>query len=114
VYQKDLVILSNCKLIKLTGCSNLPPIPSIRACPCCGQLVEHNGAACKNIICHKCGIEFCFACLETTKVCQKLNPRSWYGECFKKVAPIQTSIPKWKHSEVCSLEKLIVFKKYII
>jgi len=95
VFQKDLVILSNCKLIKLSGCSNLPPIPSIRACPSCGQLVEHNGAACKNIICHKCGVEFCFACLETTKVCQKLNPRSWYGECFKNVAPIQTSIPKW-------------------
>jgi len=95
VYQKDLVILSNCKFIKLSNCSSLPEMPSIRACPTCGKLIEHNGAACKNIICPRCSVEFCFACLELKKVCQKTSPRSWYGKCLKPVAPIQTKIPRW-------------------
>jgi len=98
-YQKDLFILSNCKFIKLSRCTNLPDIPSIRACPTCGKLIEHNGAACKNIVCPRCSVEFCFACLETTKNCQKTSPRSWYGKCLKHVAPVQTSIPKWNPSE---------------
>ena len=95
LHQKDLVILANCKFIKLSSCSSLPDMPSIRACPTCGKLIEHNGAACKNIICPRCSIEFCFACLELKKICQKTSPRSWYGKCLKPVAPIQTKIPRW-------------------
>jgi hypothetical protein len=100
--EKDIEILSKCNSINLTSCTNLKDIPSLRACPTCGKLIEHNGVACKNIVCPRCSVEFCFACLETTEYCQKTSPRSWYGSCSKPVAPVQTEIPKWNPFSVAS------------
>ena len=77
---------------RLRTCPNLPEIPSVRACPQCGKLVEHNSEGCKNVKCPKCGVEFCFACLETTTVCQ-MNSRGHNSLCAKPVHPIQTSFP---------------------
>lgn len=89
---KYIQILAQCKYIKLSSCPNLPPIPSIRACPTCGKLIEHSGLACKNILCPQCQVSFCFACLETTPVCQQAR-NGHNNSCMKPVAPIQTSIP---------------------
>ncbi|CAF1109162.1 unnamed protein product, partial [Brachionus calyciflorus] len=57
---KDLEALKNCKFIELSSCKGLGLIPTLRACPTCGKLVEHNGQGCKNIICPECRTEFCF------------------------------------------------------
>lgn len=81
--------LKNCEFIYLASCPKLGKIPSVRACPSCDKLLEHDGHGCKNITCNKCQVEFCFACLETTKVCQRLK-NGYYDECLKPIAPIQT------------------------
>ncbi|XP_051285280.1 uncharacterized protein LOC127379561 isoform X6 [Dicentrarchus labrax] len=73
------------KVKEVTGC------PSIRACPTCGLLLEHNRKYCKTIICRRCKVKFCFVCLKLTGVCR--NP---YGLCSTGVAPRQTSIPVWQ------------------
>jgi hypothetical protein len=90
---KELDALKNCIFISLPGCPGLGQIPSLRACPTCGKLVEHNGQGCKNIICKQCKVEFCFACMETTIECQRLKG-GHNAVCVKPVAPIQTCIPK--------------------
>lgn len=92
---KGLQVLAECKMIKLASCPNLAELPSIRACPTCGNLVEHDGTACKNMFCKRCDSEFCFACLQTTANCQKLKPSSHFTTCANLIAPIQTSIPLW-------------------
>uniref|UniRef100_A0A8C4E5B7 RING-type domain-containing protein n=1 Tax=Dicentrarchus labrax TaxID=13489 RepID=A0A8C4E5B7_DICLA len=74
----------------VTGC------PSIRACPTCGLLLEHNKTRCKNIVCRRCKGMFCFVCLKLTTECLKLNPSSHFKPCSTGVAPRQTSIPVWK------------------
>ncbi|CAB1421413.1 unnamed protein product [Pleuronectes platessa] len=65
--------------------------PSIRACPTCGQRVEHDRTGCKNIICPRCQVEFCFVCLKLTSECLKTS--SYFKPCKDGVAPRQTSIP---------------------
>ncbi|XP_044198458.1 E3 ubiquitin-protein ligase RNF144A-like [Thunnus albacares] len=70
----------------VTGC------PSIRACPTCGELVEHGKIYCKSIICPRCKVKFCFVCLNLFKECKK----TLYRPCSSGVAPRQTSIPVWK------------------
>ncbi|XP_043923887.1 uncharacterized protein LOC122798825 [Protopterus annectens] len=90
---RRLQILNTCKLINLG--ETLKNCPSIRACPTCGQLLEHNQTGCKNIFCTRCKTEFCFACLELTRVCQATRPNSYYTACAKPVVAIQTSIPTW-------------------
>ncbi|TSL40964.1 hypothetical protein Baya_7043 [Bagarius yarrelli] len=81
--------LLNCKDTILPSVQNLK-CPSLRACPTCGNLVEHDTTGCKNIICNRCNIEFCFSCLQLTSVCH-----TYYTPCAKGVAPRQTSIPNW-------------------
>uniref|UniRef100_A0A3B4WUE1 Probable E3 ubiquitin-protein ligase ARI8 n=1 Tax=Seriola lalandi dorsalis TaxID=1841481 RepID=A0A3B4WUE1_SERLL len=71
----------------VTGC------PSIRACPKCGELVEHDNTNCKNIVCPRCKVEFCFVCLKRTVHCLKTSKH--YIQCSSGVAPRQTSIPAW-------------------
>ncbi|XP_073330807.1 E3 ubiquitin-protein ligase RNF19A-like [Pagrus major] len=71
----------------VTGC------PSIRACPTCGALVQHDGTRCKNVVCPQCKVEFCFVCLKITTECQKIKPYSYFDVCSTGVAPRQTSIP---------------------
>ncbi len=74
----------------------MPKIPSIRACPTCGKLIEHIGDKCKNIICTRCNVEFCFACLQKTVDC--LKDSSHYNKCNRPIAPIQKHIPIWQDS----------------
>ena len=94
-----LQLLKECNFIKLSEChAGFPDIPSIRACPTCGKNIEHSGQACKNMLCPRCNVEFCFACLETTAACQRAKPSSWFSECAKPVAPIQTKIPVWNRN----------------
>lgn len=94
----ELPAVRNCPLIKLED-TTLPEIPSRRACPTCGKVSEHTGKKCKNVICPRCNVEFCFACLETTAECIKKAPGSWFRACAKGVAPRQTSIPVWSRTQ---------------
>ncbi len=82
---KNLQILAECKLIQL---KNIAQIPSIRACITCGFLIEHDGTRCKNVICKRCKVEFCFSCLNLTKEC-----KNQYFAC--ETVPIQLHIPIW-------------------
>ncbi|KAG9274341.1 uncharacterized protein si:ch211-212k18.15 [Astyanax mexicanus] len=85
--------LLKCPDIILPYVRNLK-VPSLRACPTCGNVVEHDKTGCKNIICNRCQIEFCFSCLKLTPVC--LETSSHFIPCSDGVAPRQTSIPSWK------------------
>ncbi|KAK9951822.1 hypothetical protein ABG768_017697 [Culter alburnus] len=87
---KDLKLLKNCEMITLTSVKNIR-VPSIRACPTCGTLIEHTTENCKNIECYNCGVEFCFSCLKITTECLKTSTH--FSECSDGVAPRQTSIP---------------------
>ncbi len=87
----DVDKLAKCTNTKLSYVNNVE-CPAIRACPTCGLLLEHNGIACKNLMCKRCKVEFCFLCLKLKRVC---NPISGpYTVC--SVAPRQTEIPVWK------------------
>ncbi|XP_062901001.1 uncharacterized protein LOC134344827 [Mobula hypostoma] len=93
----ELDTLRLCPLINLLD-TVVKNCPSIRACPTCGKLLEHNLKGCKNIICCRCQVEFCFACLELTEVCQAKKPESWFDLCAGRIAPRQTSIPTWNRN----------------
>ena len=84
-----LKLLLNCRDITL---KNVPGVrcPSVRACPTCWTVVEHNTLRCKNITCPHCTVEFCFLCLKLTSVCCSDN--SWFKLCPDGVAPRQTTI----------------------
>ncbi|XP_029442752.1 uncharacterized protein DDB_G0292642-like [Rhinatrema bivittatum] len=88
-----LEVLANCALKDLPG-TEIKNCPAIRACPTCGQLIEHK-EKCKYVICNQCTIEFCFACLETAQDCQAKKASSWYKVCAKPLAPKQTEVPVW-------------------
>ncbi|XP_026208891.1 probable E3 ubiquitin-protein ligase RNF144A [Anabas testudineus] len=82
----------------VTGC------PSMRACPTCGMLLQHDNTQCKNVVCPQCRKEFCFVCLKLTKKC--LITSEEYMPCSRGVAPRQTSIPVWRkkyHKQVASV-----------
>lgn len=89
----DLELLKNCKTTDLPQVQGVKTCPSIRACPTCGQRVEHDKTGCKNIICPRCQNEFCFVCLKLTPECMKTS--SYFIPCSDGVAPRQTSIPVW-------------------
>ncbi|XP_048460761.1 uncharacterized protein DDB_G0292642-like isoform X2 [Rhincodon typus] len=96
----DNVGCTNVQLDTLQNCgtktlpySNIPNCPEIRACPTCGLLIEHK-ERCKYVICTRCHIEFCFACLQAKKICSK---SSGYSQACA-VCPRQTRIPVWKRS----------------
>ncbi|XP_067435788.1 E3 ubiquitin-protein ligase RNF19A-like [Thunnus thynnus] len=77
--------------VVVSGC------PSIRACPTCGALVQHDKTKCKNTVCLQCKKEFCFVCLKLTKECMMGNT-AYYALCSSGVAPRQTSIPVWQQN----------------
>jgi hypothetical protein len=81
---KKLQALAECKLIQL---GNIPQIPSIRACTTCGFLIEHDGTNCKNVICERCKVEFCFSCLNLTEECE--------NQYCRTPVQIQLNIPIW-------------------
>ncbi|XP_028929056.1 probable E3 ubiquitin-protein ligase RNF217 [Ornithorhynchus anatinus] len=85
--------LANCSLKDLPG-SEIKNCPSIRACPTCGQLIEHS-EKCKYILCNQCQVEFCFACLDSAANCRARKPGAWFKYCAKPLAPRQTKIPVW-------------------
>ncbi|XP_011605037.1 probable E3 ubiquitin-protein ligase ARI7 [Takifugu rubripes] len=89
----DLQLLMNCTTTSLPQVMGVDACPSIRVCPTCGQKVEHNKTGCKNIICPRCQVEFCFVCLKLTKTCLKTSTH--FKPCSDGVAPRQTSIPVW-------------------
>ncbi|XP_039996360.1 probable E3 ubiquitin-protein ligase ARI8 [Xiphias gladius] len=89
-FNDTVKLLNACPDIIFESVKGVSGCPSIRACPTCGLLVEHNKKKCKNIICPQCMVEFCFVCLKLTEKCQS------YFSCSSGVAPRQTSIPVWK------------------
>ncbi|XP_055359079.1 uncharacterized protein DDB_G0292642-like isoform X2 [Betta splendens] len=91
---KDLELLRKCKDTVLAEVQGVGACPSIRACPTCGNLVEHDRTGCKNITCPRCQVEFCFVCLKLTRRCLKTS--SYFIPCRDGVAPRQTSIPVWR------------------
>ncbi|XP_033839503.1 uncharacterized protein DDB_G0292642-like [Periophthalmus magnuspinnatus] len=92
----ELELLQNCKLTNLPQVRGADAVPSIRACPTCGQRVEHDKTGCKNVICPRCQKEFCFVCLKLTPECLKTS--SYFIPCSAGVAPRQTSIPVWRRT----------------
>ncbi|KAF3837141.1 hypothetical protein F7725_004605 [Dissostichus mawsoni] len=92
----ELELLKTCKTTALSRVQGVTACPSIRACPTCGQRVQHDTTGCKNIICPRCKVEFCFVCLKLTRECMKTS--SYFIPCSAGVAPRQTSIPEW-HSK---------------
>uniref|UniRef100_A0A3B4TQL8 RING-type domain-containing protein n=1 Tax=Seriola dumerili TaxID=41447 RepID=A0A3B4TQL8_SERDU len=84
---ESLKALKNCPDITFESVTGVTGCPSIRACPTCGSLVEHSRKHCRNIVCPRCGSQFCFVCLKPTGGC-------YSAQC--PVAPRQTSIPVWK------------------
>lgn len=91
----DLELLRTCRTTTLSQVQGVV-CPSIRACPTCGQKVEHDNTGCKNIICPRCLVEFCFVCLKLTPECLKTS--SYFIACSDGVAPRQTSIPVWRRN----------------
>lgn len=71
-------------------------VPNRRACPTCGNIVEHNTELCKMIICPRCKKEFCFSCLLLSSECLKTS--SHFSKCKMGVAPKQTVIPIWSQN----------------
>ncbi|XP_072896975.1 E3 ubiquitin-protein ligase DDB_G0292642-like isoform X2 [Hemitrygon akajei] len=92
----QLETLKNCDTKSLPY-SNIQNCPIIRACPTCGLLIEHK-EMCKYVVCIRCHVEFCFACLNTKAICSESSEYSLH--CAIPVAPRQTSIPVWNRTQV--------------
>ncbi|XP_036969001.1 probable E3 ubiquitin-protein ligase RNF144A-A [Acanthopagrus latus] len=90
-----LETLKNCPDIVFESVKGINGCPSIRACPTCGMLVEHNKKQCKSMVCPRCKVKFCFVCLKKNKGCLQQNA---YSLCPAGVAPRQKSIPVWKRT----------------
>uniref|UniRef100_A0A672Z9X2 RING-type domain-containing protein n=1 Tax=Sphaeramia orbicularis TaxID=375764 RepID=A0A672Z9X2_9TELE len=88
---EQLELLRTCKEITFQDVKGVTGCPTVRACPTCGELVEHNTTKCKNIVCSQCKVEFCFICLKLTTEC--LQTSRHFQPCSSGVAPRQTSIP---------------------
>ncbi|KAG7462165.1 hypothetical protein MATL_G00199540 [Megalops atlanticus] len=94
---KELELLRKCPTTALPQVPGVTECPSIRACPTCGLLLEHDRTGCKNLLCSRCQKEFCFVCLKLTPVC--LQTSTHYVPCSDGIAPRQTAIPSWnRHS----------------
>lgn len=92
---ETLKTLKNCEDITFESVMDVSGCPSIRACPTCGSLVEHNSKKCKNVTCPRCKTEFCFVCLKLTTECAG-KTKQYFRPCSSGVAPRQTSIPVWQ------------------
>ncbi|KAK2863050.1 hypothetical protein Q5P01_002583 [Channa striata] len=91
---ESLKTLKTCPNIKPKFVSSVSACPSIRACPTCGVLLQYANTGCKNIVCPRCKVKFCFVCLKRTDMCMKISNN--YMNCLSGVAPRQTTIPVWK------------------
>ncbi|XP_028998745.1 ankyrin repeat and IBR domain-containing protein 1-like [Betta splendens] len=92
---QSLKTLKNCPYAEFESVG-VSRCPSIRACPTCGILLQHDNTECKNVVCPRCKVEFCFVCLKLTDEC--LLTSEEFEPCFSRVAPRQTSIPVWRNS----------------
>jgi hypothetical protein len=82
-----LAILKNAVLKEVNGVKG---VPSCRACPKCGTIIEHD-RNCKHMIC-PCEQEFCFVCLGLRNAQTKLWPCGTFNSVCN-IAPKQTTIP---------------------
>ncbi|XP_007941564.1 potential E3 ubiquitin-protein ligase ariadne-2-like [Orycteropus afer afer] len=89
----NLDVLASCTTKDLPD-SEVRGCPSIRACPTCGLLIEHK-EKCKYVVCSRCHVEFCFACLDPAPACQAAKAGAWFKWCAKPLAPRQSHIPVW-------------------
>lgn len=55
-----LQMLLTCDTTTVSYCNVV--VPSIRACPECGEAIQHK-TGCKQCLCPKCNLRFCFVCL---------------------------------------------------
>ncbi|XP_028285444.1 uncharacterized protein LOC114451098 [Parambassis ranga] len=90
---QDLQLVRTCVDVNLHDVRGVDACPSIRLCPTCGLKIEHNRSGCKNVICPRCRVEFCFVCLKLTPVCLKSS--TYFIPCIGGVAPRQTTVPVW-------------------
>uniref|UniRef100_A0A8C6K7E9 RING-type domain-containing protein n=1 Tax=Nothobranchius furzeri TaxID=105023 RepID=A0A8C6K7E9_NOTFU len=95
----SLKTLTACPALIFESVKGVTGCPSIRACPTCGTLLEHNGKQCKNIMCRQCKVEFCFVCLKVTTKCKSDPNYNYFGPCFSGLAPRQTVIPVWNRKK---------------
>uniref|UniRef100_UPI00398E8D4C ankyrin repeat and IBR domain-containing protein 1-like n=1 Tax=Pristiophorus japonicus TaxID=55135 RepID=UPI00398E8D4C len=93
-FNVELEQLKRCSMVSLPN-SEIKSCPLVRACPTCGILIEHTLQGCKYMVCARCKVEFCFACLEIGQECMRSKSGSYYKICAKDVAPRQSSIPLW-------------------
>ncbi|XP_037706423.1 probable E3 ubiquitin-protein ligase RNF144A-A isoform X1 [Choloepus didactylus] len=93
----NLQVLATCVTKDLPG-SEIRGCPSTRACPTCGLLIEHKDK-CKYVLCARCHVEFCFACLDAASTCKAAKGGAWYQWCAKPLAPRQTRIPVWSRKD---------------
>ncbi|XP_023008870.2 E3 ubiquitin-protein ligase DDB_G0292642-like [Maylandia zebra] len=91
---ESLKTLKECPDISFDSVEEVHGCPSVRACPTCGFLVEHSKRRCKFVVCPRCKVKFCFVCLKSYTKCIKTS--DYFGACFSRVAPRQTSIPVWQ------------------
>ncbi len=68
-------------------------VPSVRACPSCGSLIEHQ-SGCKQMNCKNCSKGFCFICLRTKTPEGSWSCGSWCDKCTP--APRQEQVPRPK------------------
>lgn len=68
-------------------------VPSVRACPTCGSLIEHQ-SGCKQMTCKMCSRGFCFICLRTQTPEGSWSCGSWNDKCTP--APRQERVPRRK------------------
>ncbi|XP_028973757.1 uncharacterized protein DDB_G0292642-like isoform X2 [Esox lucius] len=94
---RELQLLKECPTVSLSQVQGVTDCPSIRACPTCGILLEHDKTGCKNLRCLRCNKEFCFVCLKLKSECKKTS--SPYKLCPSGVAPRQKAIPIWSGNQ---------------
>jgi len=82
-----LAILKNAALKEV---NSVKGVPSCRACPKCGTIIEHD-RNCKHMKC-PCEQEFCFICLGLRNAQTKLWPCGTFNSVCN-IAPKQTTIP---------------------
>lgn len=82
-----LKILKKAKLKEIVG---LKGCPSIRACPNCGMLIQHE-KACKHMVC-VCAQKFCFICLGVPDEDGHYQCGLYNSHCT--IAPVQTAVPE--------------------
>lgn len=89
------LILHKARLIKIRD----EEVPSIRACPKCGMLIEFSGLPyCKTMTC-KCDTTFCFICLA---YCDK---KAEFSPCYEKGTQIEKKMESQQSCLLADVQK---------